>query len=170
MVNHSMNIADLFFFFDQTCGNWSATAIYKEVLSLLIKLYEATSFRNGCIQDPWSFWISFAKVKIFLEQHQVTACSLYKSAYIIFMKVVDEESNLGFKTWIEKQFRFTKRILESSNEIFRIYPSLQLCKDVLQELILSFLGSGSCMYIIWYYLPTPPLGQDMTQGQFLSRV
>ena len=21
-----------------------------------------------------------------------------------------------------------------------------------------------------YYLPTPPLGQDMTQGQFLSRV
>ena len=20
----------------------------------------------------------------------------------------------------------------------------------------------------WYYLPTPPLGQDMTQGQFLS--
>ena len=22
----------------------------------------------------------------------------------------------------------------------------------------------------WYYLPTPPLGQDMTQGQFLSRV
>ena len=24
--------------------------------------------------------------------------------------------------------------------------------------------------IWWYYLPTPPLGQDMTQGQFLSRV
>ena len=23
---------------------------------------------------------------------------------------------------------------------------------------------------IWYYLPTPPLGQDMTQGQFLSGV
>ena len=22
----------------------------------------------------------------------------------------------------------------------------------------------------WYYLPTPPLGQDMTQGQFLSGV
>ena len=27
------------------------------------------------------------------------------------------------------------------------------------------------MYInIYYYLPTPPLGQDMTQGQFLSGV
>ena len=23
---------------------------------------------------------------------------------------------------------------------------------------------------VWYYLPTPPLGQDMTQGQFLSGV
>ena len=22
----------------------------------------------------------------------------------------------------------------------------------------------------WYYLPTPPLGQDITQGQFLSGV
>ena len=22
----------------------------------------------------------------------------------------------------------------------------------------------------WYYLPTPPIGQDMTQGQFLSEV
>ncbi len=22
----------------------------------------------------------------------------------------------------------------------------------------------------WYYLPTPPLGQNMTQGQFLSGV
>ena len=22
----------------------------------------------------------------------------------------------------------------------------------------------------WYYLPTPPLGQEMTQGQFLSGV
>ena len=24
--------------------------------------------------------------------------------------------------------------------------------------------------LVWYYLPTPPLGQDMTQGQFLSGV
>ena len=24
--------------------------------------------------------------------------------------------------------------------------------------------------IDWYYLPTPPLGQDMTQGQFLGGV
>ena len=27
-----------------------------------------------------------------------------------------------------------------------------------------------CMYIYISYLPTPPLGQDMTQGQFLSEV
>ena len=25
-------------------------------------------------------------------------------------------------------------------------------------------------FACWYYLPTPPLGQDMTQGQFLSGV
>ena len=36
--------------------------------------------------------------------------------------------------------------------------------------------AGICslwVYIVmggWYYLPTPPLGQDMTQGQFLSEV
>ena len=23
-----------------------------------------------------------------------------------------------------------------------------------------------CVCVWWYYLPTPPLGQDMTQGQF----
>ena len=26
------------------------------------------------------------------------------------------------------------------------------------------------VYVCSSYLPTPPLGQDMTQGQFLSRV
>ena len=26
------------------------------------------------------------------------------------------------------------------------------------------------IYLIYTYLPTPPLGQDMTQGQFLSGV
>ena len=31
--------------------------------------------------------------------------------------------------------------------------------------------SSALPYIlVWYYLPTPPLGQDMTQGQFLSGV
>ena len=30
---------------------------------------------------------------------------------------------------------------------------------------------ASCLFRKkWYYLPTPPLGQDMTQGQFLSGV
>ena len=26
------------------------------------------------------------------------------------------------------------------------------------------------LQVSWYYLPTPPLGQDKTQGQFLSGV
>ena len=36
------------------------------------------------------------------------------------------------------------------------------CKSLL-------VGQHWCVYA-WYYLPTPPLGQDMTQGQFLSGV
>ena len=34
-------------------------------------------------------------------------------------------------------------------------------------------GEKSSVFLytsLWYYLPTPPLGQDMTQGQFLSGV
>ena len=35
----------------------------------------------------------------------------------------------------------------------------------------SKVGSNSVfLFLDWYYLPTPPLGQDMTQGQFLSGV
>ncbi len=45
-------------------------------------------------------------------------------------------------------------------------------------LCLAFLGLGEpalshwkfCLFVSRYYLPTPPLGQDMTQGQFLSGV
>ena len=33
-----------------------------------------------------------------------------------------------------------------------------------------FLASHSVKIDTRYYLPTPPLGQDMTQGQFLSGV
>ena len=32
----------------------------------------------------------------------------------------------------------------------------------------SFVVEGRWPYS-WYYLPTPPLGQDMTQGQFFKR-
>ena len=33
------------------------------------------------------------------------------------------------------------------------------------------LTSVICLHTVkWYYLPTPPLGQDMTHGQFLSGV
>ena len=35
---------------------------------------------------------------------------------------------------------------------------------------LYILAAMDVSVIPWYYLPTPPLGQDMTQGQFLSGV
>ena len=38
--------------------------------------------------------------------------------------------------------------------------------------IISDCRKNSVFFLLldWYYLPTPPLGQDMTQGQFLSGV
>ena len=34
----------------------------------------------------------------------------------------------------------------------------------------SYEWSSALLYnSVWYYLPTPPLGQDMTQGQFFKR-
>ena len=33
-----------------------------------------------------------------------------------------------------------------------------------------YVCDSVCWLVAWYYLPTPPLGQDMTQGQFLSGV
>ena len=36
--------------------------------------------------------------------------------------------------------------------------------------ILKIWGDSLSLWLQWYYLPTPPLGQDMTQGQFLSGV
>ena len=47
---------------------------------------------------------------------------------------------------------------------------LQQCPACLVRLTcIVFVMGGSWPYS-WYYLPTPPLGQDMTQGQFLSWV
>ena len=47
--------------------------------------------------------------------------------------------------------------------LFSFY--LELAKAVI------FTASGGCgRWLGRYYLPTPPLGQDMTQGQFLSGV
>ena len=40
---------------------------------------------------------------------------------------------------------------------------------ILKEFQIYFVGCF-VMDMWWYYLPTPPLGQDMTQGQFLSGV
>ena len=34
----------------------------------------------------------------------------------------------------------------------------------------SYVHEGFISSVSLSYLPTPPLGQDMTQGQFLSRV
>ena len=38
------------------------------------------------------------------------------------------------------------------------------------SLFVAFFDFHSVAYYQFYYLPTPPLGQDMTQGQFLGGV
>ena len=50
---------------------------------------------------------------------------------------------------------------------------LTYCKKLCLQIFLNSFTPKTFIIIIishWYYLPTPPLGQDMTQGQFLSRV
>ena len=51
------------------------------------------------------------------------------------------------------------------------------CSNVNYEQVQVLSSSKSSLFLLlvvepatWYYLPTPPLGQDMTQGQFLSGV
>ena len=39
-----------------------------------------------------------------------------------------------------------------------------------REPVLSLILGWELLHRLWYYLPTPPLAQDMTQGQFLSGV
>ncbi len=54
-----------------------------------------------------------------------------------------------------------------------VNKNLQLYKTELSEIKL-FIGIKMDLALItyngWSYLPIPPLGQDMTQGQFLSGV
>ena len=47
---------------------------------------------------------------------------------------------------------------------------LQRCPACLVRLTWIVIVIGGRWPYSWYYLPTPPLGQDMTQGQFLSGV
>ena len=47
---------------------------------------------------------------------------------------------------------------------------LQQCPVCLVRLTWIVFVIGGRWSYSWYYLPTPPLGQDMTQGQFLSGV
>ena len=58
----------------------------------------------------------------------------------------------------------------------RIHSALNLSLTLNTALVRSLAANlifGCCLlclYSVRYYLPTPPLGQDMTQGQFLSGV
>ena len=48
------------------------------------------------------------------------------------------------------------------------HPKKLFQKNYFKKNYFYFLGFS--FIILLSYLPTPPLGQDMTQGQFLSRV
>ena len=51
------------------------------------------------------------------------------------------------------------------------YPTYQVNQSVdIRELQWIKSCKKQIQIMKWYYLPTPPLGQDMTQGQFLSGV
>ena len=75
--------------------------------------------------------------------------------------------NLSFLLYNEEVILYSP---EFQNWSFTTWCSLVgwLCFMAYQP---SFNAKSSLyVYIIYTYLPTPPLGQDMTQGQFLSEV
>ena len=65
---------------------------------------------------------------------------------------------------------------------FWLFPKLRGCRyetiEEMKEAVMKVIDTltqedfhGPFQKLLeWYYLPTPPLGQDMTQGQFLSGV
>ena len=93
----------------------------------------------------------FIVSKQFLDE-QKKKKNIYQQ--IIRLQILYTEK-ICHKGWYAKHQPYSINIVE-----FTIYFKAPFCK------IFHCLG---CL-MAYPYLPTPPLGQDMTQGQFLSRV
>ena len=69
-------------------------------------------------------------------------------------------------------FKFSAFDLEVKAVVFNVVSEcciLTLNRAVNQRLPAQDAPVELADVFTWYYLPTPPLGQDMTQGQFFKR-
>ena len=75
------------------------------------------------------------------------------------------KTHLIEQPWINIKLKKNLKKNKKQN-ISWLLVSLIACQPFLSYSLLksAFFGKQ------WYYLPNPPLGQDMTQGQFLSGV
>ena len=106
----------------------------------------------------WHFWLKCSSNFIY-QFYNIQLSKVYKKVERIqsswLFCFMDSCTSL---LWYSKSLQYTKSVC------------YQLCSIYQDELKNGFLN-GSNNPSWWYpYLPTPPLRQDMTQGQFLSRI
>ena len=124
-------------------------------------------------------------------------CSCLRTAFLSFVGITTRSANIRHSSMTDKEslrrlncwrspmrsrgheclrnFLYHWVALYILGFSFYLHSCHRNCSDKISEcalkIFLYFDGSDNGVVICnWYYLPTPPLGQDMTQGQFLSGV
>ena len=117
------------------------------VISIICTRLHGFKWLMKMIQCKWLNYSSLPKPSGLEPHHQMQ--------FSILPRILIDEEGLTL------QQRFSRRILESKSTGWYLEWS---------KIIYRLSNWGRVWYGTRYYLPTPPLGQDMTQGQFLSGV
>ena len=164
-------------------------------LTILFWLYRTLQYRSSMSSNVLVFYTSgdissrsaaFQFFKIFLSTMSSSSCvncPSLMSNWLLIMFVIG--SSVTFWDFRSRFLKYCFQCIRSSwlaafslalAVLFLLLTSFTVCHDILNCLS----STESLILLIWswiysvcsfrYYLPTPPLGQDMTQGQFLSGV
>ena len=144
---------------------------HTQIQNTLVKTGGLCCFRYEWFINFWLLFVHMRKETQFLKTYANHTIWPQRRAHLVMSKISvgwdSKKTNYIFQwqkldsmpPWSNLNWLFFK-ILKFSG------PSLPgMTSSTLQPHFLS--GGLLCQ---WYYLPTPPLGQDMTQGQFLSGV
>ena len=142
---------------------------YLNIDMLLISL--SLPFSLSLHHSITSYYFFFCFTFFFLLQSQVMSCFTITIKYFITYTVVKPGCITNLYIIQAKSPQFPRTLF--STQIF----STMLWSEWFQNLhgfrthLVSFLGFVGLFQRSWLsYLPTPLLGQDMTQGLFLNRV
>ena len=116
----------------------------EDFVSLLVSISKM-KLDNFFIGSPSSTWNTWRRLKVTISWNIVSITKKMKTEYSLCHCFIPPD--FGQQSPLALIPHFTNTKLE---------PTFQLKK---QSLLIK-----------WYYLPTPPLGQDMTQSQFVSGV